>query len=162
MFDGIEPHWLWLALGLVLATAEMLVPGVYLIWLGIAAMLTAGLAFASPLGIELQIVTFAILSVLGAFAGRNWLRDHPIVGADPMMNRRGQRMVGEVVRVTEPIEDGSGRVRLGDSEWIARGPDAAVGAKMRITGCDGAILLVEPLAAPGESREAGTPVLPGG
>lgn len=159
MFDGIEPHWLWLALGLVLATAEMLVPGVYLIWLGIAALLTAGLAFAAPLGLDLQIVTFVVLSVLGAFAGRNWLRDHPIVGADPMMNRRGQRMVGEIVRVTQPIEDGSGRVRLGDSDWIARGPDAAIGAKMRITGCDGAILLVEPLDVPDAT---GTPALPEG
>jgi hypothetical protein len=157
MFEGIEPHWIWLAVGIALVTAEMVVPGVYLIWLGMAAILTAGLAFAAPVGIEIQVVTFAILSILGAFAGRNWLRDNPIVGADPLMNRRGHRLVGEVVRVTQAIEDGSGRVHQGDSEWIARGPDAPVGAKMRITGSDGAILLVEPLEAP---KDAGTPALP--
>ncbi len=157
MFEGIEPHWIWLAVGLALVTAEMVVPGVYLIWLGMAAMLTAGLAFAAPVGIEIQVVTFAILSILGAFAGRNWLRDNPIVGADPMMNRRGQRLVGEVVRVTHAIEDGSGRVHQGDSDWIAHGPDAEVGTKMRITGCDGAILLVEPLDRAGD---IGTPALP--
>ena len=61
--------------------------------------------------------------------------------------------------MTQAIEDGSGRVHQGDSEWIARGPDAEVGAKMRITGCDGAILLVEPLDAP---KDTGTPALPEG
>lgn len=158
MFEGVEPHWIWLAVGLVLVTAEIAVPGVFLIWLGIAAMLTAGLAFAVPVGVEIQVLSFVVLSLVSAFAGRNWLRDNPIIGADPMMNRRGRRLVGEVVRVTEAIEDGTGRVHQGDSEWIARGPDAEVGAKMRITGNDGAILLVEPL----HQAESGTPALPEG
>ena len=160
MLDGIEPHWIWLIIGLVLVTAEMVVPGVYLIWLGMAALITAGLAFALPVDIAVQVLTFGMLSIAGAYAARNWLRDNPIVGADPMMNRRAQRLVGEVVTVTHAIEDGSGRVHQGDSDWIARGPDAPVGARMRITGCEGSALLVEPLAP--STPENGTPALPDG
>ena len=42
------------------------------------------------------------------------------------------------------IDGGSGRVKLGDSEWIAKGPDAAPGTRMRVSGADGAVLMVEP------------------
>ncbi len=54
-------------------------------------------------------------------------------------------MVGQSAVVVQAIEHGSGRIRLGDSEWIARGPSVAAGERVRITGSEGAILLVEPL-----------------
>ena len=38
--DGIEAHWLWFAAGLILAGLEMVVPGVYLMWLAMAALAT--------------------------------------------------------------------------------------------------------------------------
>ena len=81
-------------------------------------------------------------------SARRFLRDSPIVSQDPLLNRRGARMVGETALVVQAIEHGSGRVHFGDSEWIARGPDAAVGQRVRITGSDGATLLVEPVALP--------------
>jgi membrane protein implicated in regulation of membrane protease activity len=71
------------------------------------------------------------------------------------MNRRGARMVGEAATVVQAIEGGSGRVKLGDSEWIAHGPDIAAGERVRIKGSDGAILLVEPFnLLPPETKQA--------
>jgi membrane protein implicated in regulation of membrane protease activity len=140
---GYEAHWLWLALGLLLAVAEMVIPGVFLIWLSGAAILTGILAFVLPIGLPLQIVIFAVASIGAVFTGRSYIRNNPVEEADPLMNRRGARMVGEIVRVSQPIVDGHGKVHLGDSEWLVRGPDAAEGARMRITGSDGAVLLVE-------------------
>lgn len=142
---GFDPHWSWLALGLLLAIGEMVIPGVFLIWLAGAAVLTGLLALVVPIGFTLQVVAFAALSVVLVFAGRNWLRSHPVEAADPNMNDRGARAIGETVVVTSVIEGGSGRVRLGDSEWLARGPDAEPGARMRVCGHEGAILLVEHL-----------------
>ena len=73
------------------------------------------------------------------------------------MNKRGARMVGETCVVVQAFEGGTGRVRLGDSEWLARGGDIAVGERMRITGNEGAILLVEPVAAqPGTTLDGPT------
>lgn len=140
---GYEPHWLWLALGLLLAVAEMVVPGVFLIWLAGAAILTGVLAFALPIGVPLQITIFAVAAIAAVFTGRSYIRRNPVEEADPLMNRRGQRMVGEIVRVSQAIVDGHGKVHLGDGEWLVRGPDAPLGARMRITGSDGAVLLVE-------------------
>ena len=140
-----DPHWAWLALGLVLAVGEMTIPGVFLIWMAGAAVITGLLTWVVPLSVPLQVVLFAVLSVAAVFTGRNWLRANPIVAADPMMNDRGGRAVGETVLVTTVIEGGEGRVKLGDSEWIARGPDAEPGTRMRVTAHNGSVLLVEHL-----------------
>jgi membrane protein implicated in regulation of membrane protease activity len=143
--NELQPNWIWLAIGLFLAAAEMAIPGVFLIWLAGAAIITGLLAWVLPLGVPLQIVIFAVLAIVSVFAGKRYLRDNPVEAADPKMNRRGARMVGEIARVTEAIEAGQGRVHHGDSEWIARGPDAEEGDRVRIVGSEGAVLLVEPL-----------------
>lgn len=144
--NNLDPHWAWLAIGLVLGAAEMAVPGVFLIWLAGAAIITGLLTWILPIGLPLQIVIFAVLAIVAVFAGRNYLRRNPVAAADPNMNRRGARLVGETVVVTQAIEGGTGRVHHGDSEWLARGPDAVPGTRMRITASDGAVLIVEPVA----------------
>jgi membrane protein implicated in regulation of membrane protease activity len=142
---GLEAHWVWLTLGLVLAGLEMLVPGVYLIWIAVAALITGVLTAVFDVSLPMQVIDFVFLSLIIAFSARRYLRDKPIESADPLMNRRGARLVGETATVVQAIEHGSGRVRLGDSEWIAHGPNVAVGERVRVSGSEGAILLVEPL-----------------
>jgi membrane protein implicated in regulation of membrane protease activity len=142
---GLEAHWIWLTLGVLLAGLEMLVPGVYLIWLGIAAIITGVLTGLLHLSLPAQVIDFVFLALIIAFSARRWLRESPIVSADPLLNRRGARMVGETAVVVQAIEHGSGRVHIGDSEWIAHGPDTAAGERVRIAGSQGATLLVEPL-----------------
>ncbi|MEO5586536.1 MAG: NfeD family protein [Novosphingobium sp.] len=143
--ETLDPHWAWLALGLFLAVAEIIVPGVFLIWLAGAAILTGVLVWIVPLGLAAQIVIFAVLAIVAVFSGRRYLSAHPVVSADPLMNDRGGRLIGEVVVVTNVIESGSGRVKYGDSEWLAKGPDAEPGTRMRVAGHDGTVLLVEHL-----------------
>ena len=143
--DALEPHWFWLALGLILAIGEMVIPGVFLIWLSGSAIVTGLVAWVMPIGLPWQIVLFVTLSLVSVFVGKRYLADNPIHPADPKMNDRGARAVGATVMVTQAIEAGSGRVKLGDSEWLARGPDAGAGTRMRVVAADGVILIVEHL-----------------
>lgn len=143
--EGIEPQWGWLALGFLLATLEMAVPGAFLIWLSGAAIITGLVAWTVPISMPLQIVLFAVLAIASVFTGKRYLRRNPIRGADPDMNNRGARILGDMVVVTHAIDGGTGRVSHGDSEWLARGPDAEPGTRMRISGIDGTVLLVEHL-----------------
>jgi hypothetical protein len=143
--ESLDAPYAWLALGLVLAVAEIVIPGVFLIWLAGAALIVGVLTWFLPIGIPLQIVIFAALAIVAVFTGRRYLAANPVVPADPLMNDRAGRLVGEIVVVTSAIEDGSsGKVRCGDSEWLAKGPPAAIGARMRVMGHQGAVLLVEP------------------
>ncbi len=141
--ETLDPHWFWLTLGLVLAIGEMTIPGVFLIWLSAAALVTGAVSWLVPIGIPLQIVLFAVLAVVFVFAGRNWLQRNPVKSADPQLNDRGGQAIGQVVLVTHAIDAAGGRVKLGDSEWMARGPDAEPGTRMRVSGHDGSVLLVE-------------------
>ncbi|WP_421993156.1 NfeD family protein [Qipengyuania sp.] len=153
--DGVDTYWIWLIVGLSLAVLEMVVPGVYLIWLAMAALAIAVLAFVSAPPLALQIIAWVSLSMIFAFSAKRWLRDRPIISSDPLLNNRAGRLVGETALVTQAIADGEGRVKVGDSEWIARGADADAGTRVRITGSRGAELLVEPvvLLAEGGSTE---------
>ena len=141
--DTISTHWFWLSLGLVLGVAEMVAPGFFLIWLGLAALIVGGLDYFLPITVAYQVAMFAILSVLTVFAGKKFLRENPIETEDAKLNDRGARLTGEIVTVVEAITNGNGRVKVGDSVWSARGVDAAIGSRVRVTGADGAVLLVE-------------------
>lgn len=142
---GFEAHWIWITLGLVLAALEMLVPGVYLIWLALAAIATGLLTLGIGLGLPAQIVVFVSLSLIAAFSAKRFLRDSPIVSSDPLLNQRGGRLVGETAIIVAAIDGGTGRLKHGDSEWIARGPDLPVGTRVRIIGSEGVQLVVEPM-----------------
>ena len=143
MLDGLEPHWAWLIAGLVLAVAEMVVPGVFLIWFAAAALIVGLLTAVLPIGAAVQVVLFVVLSLASVLASRRFLRRYPVQSADPLLNQRGAQLVGRQVVVTQAIEGGSGRVRCGDSEWLASGPDAQAGARMTVTGSQGSVLIVE-------------------
>ncbi len=142
----LEPHWFWLLAGALLGAAEIIIPGFFLIWFAIAALITGALTLLFDISVPLQIGLFAVLAVFSVYVGRKWFADNPIISSDPKLNDRGARLVGEIVAVVEPIEHGTGRVKVGDSVWSARGVDAATGTRVRVTGADGSVLLVEPLA----------------
>jgi membrane protein implicated in regulation of membrane protease activity len=114
-------------------------------WIALAALVVGGLSAAFDMSLPMQVIDFVFLALISAFSARRYLRDKPIESADPLMNRRGARLVGETATVVQAIEHGSGRVKLGDSEWIAHGPNVAAGERVRVSGSEGAILLVEPL-----------------
>jgi membrane protein implicated in regulation of membrane protease activity len=141
--DTISTHWFWLSLGLILGVAEMVAPGFFLMWLGLAALIVGILDYFLPITLAYQVAMFATLSVLTVFAGKKFLQKNPIESDDVNLNDRGARMTGEIVTVVEPIANGHGRVKVGDSVWNARGMDAAMGANVRVIGSDGAVLLVE-------------------
>lgn len=138
----LEPHWWWLILGLILGIAEILVPGVFLIWIGAAAVVTGVLALLLPLPVAAEFVIFAIAAIGSVWLGRRYLRDNPIQTTDPLLNDRAARLVGRQVTVVEPISGGEGKVKVGDSVWLATGPDAGIGDRVTITGAEGSRLKV--------------------
>lgn len=141
---SLEPHWAWLALGVLLAAAEIVAPGFFLIWLGFAAIVTGLIAWILPIGIPAQLGIFAVLSFVALYGARRWLMANPITTTDPYLNQRAGRLIGEVLMVTKAIENGRGRAKVGDGEWPVHGPDVAEGTKVRVVSADGGILVVEP------------------
>jgi membrane protein implicated in regulation of membrane protease activity len=150
-----HPGALWLAAAVLLGIGELAIPGVFLIFLAIAAAVTgvATLVLAD-LPIAAQLLSFAIWSGVTVAIGKRWYRDYPVETADPLLNDRVSRLIGQTVTVIEPIRDGEGRVRVGDGAWPAHGADADPGTHVRIIGVTAGTLLVEPIESP-ESRSEG-------
>ncbi len=156
----LEPHWWWLLGAALLALVEIVLPGVFSIWIAAAAALTAIVVLAFGLPFSFQLALFALFAIAAVYAGRRWYERNPVSSADPMLNDRTARLIGATVVVTSPIRGGEGRVRVGDSVWAARGPDAEAGAHVRVVGADGACLKVEPAAPdlpPGRADDMASP-----
>ncbi|MDB5695641.1 MAG: hypothetical protein JWN21_1184 [Sphingomonas bacterium] len=154
--DKVDPAFGWLILALIFGGAELLAPGVFLIFLAIAAVATAAICFAVPdVPLAAQLGAFGVWSAIAVLIGRRWYRDYPTATEDALLSDRGQRLLGQIVKVAEPFVDGQGRVTLGDSVWLARGADVTVGTPMRVVAVEGSVLIVEPLPLP-QAREGQT------
>jgi membrane protein implicated in regulation of membrane protease activity len=140
--------WNWLILGGLLLALEIMAPGVYLLWIGIAALLTGALSFqigdAAWWSWQVQLIVFVVLALVSTLAGRYFF------GADrggetdqPLLNRREQQLIGQVSTLEEPIRDGQGRVRLGDTLWLVRGPELPAGTRVRVVSAQDGHLKVE-------------------
>ena len=141
---GLDPPWLWLIGGVILLIAEVIAPGFFLVFIGAAAIATGLLALALPMPVALQLAVFAVLAVLAArFGGRRAYAAKYDFSPDPDLNNRGARLLGRTVVVVQAVDGSGGRVRVGDSEWSARGGPAEVGARVRIVDIDGNCLKVE-------------------
>ncbi|MGE5722796.1 MAG: NfeD family protein [Sphingomonadales bacterium] len=148
MIDGLEPHWAWLIAAAILGIAELIVPGVFLIWLATAAAMTGVATLLLPLPAPFQFALFGILSLASVYVGRRWYSSNPVPSSDPLLNDRAARLIGETVVVVGAIEHGRGRVAVGDTVWQARGPDADIGARVKVVGAEGTLLKVAPVAIP--------------
>jgi membrane protein implicated in regulation of membrane protease activity len=142
--NGIDSGWLWLIGGVVLLIAEVIAPGFFLVFIGAAAIAAGLFTVLFGLGLEAQLALFALYALLAVMIGRRAYARMPGASTSPFLNDPAKRLVGKVVTVTAPVDEHSGRVRLGDGEWSARGGPAAIGERVRITGVDGNCLKVEP------------------
>lgn len=137
-------EWTWWIIAVTLAALELMVPGVLLIWLAGAAAAVGLITLAIPMAWQWEVTLFALLSLVSAYAGYRWSNRPGEVSDNPTLNRRGQSYVGKVYVVAEAIQNGRGKVRVGDTLWQAAGPDAEAGASVRVTGVEGTVLTVEP------------------
>ncbi|WP_114228808.1 MULTISPECIES: NfeD family protein [Sphingomonas] len=143
MLDGIAPGWWWLIGGLLLLIAELIAPGVFLLFVGAAAMATGLFVLLFGLGLAPALILFALYTAVAVMVGRKVYANRAVDSPDPLLNDRGARLIGRVVTAATAIDHSHGRVRVGDSEWSARGGPAQAGEQVRITGVDGNCLRVE-------------------
>jgi membrane protein implicated in regulation of membrane protease activity len=138
----MTPWIAWLVAGIVLLIAEVLAPGVFLMWLGLAAIGTGLIDLAVGTGFALQVVAFAILAAISLAIGLRF-RHRPTA----RVNTQGSGLAGRSA-VALSFQGREGRVRVGDSDWAARLPAGeaipAAGARLRVDGVDGTVLIVRP------------------
>lgn len=142
LFAGLGP-WNWFILAVLLFALETVIPGVHLLWFGVAAVLVGLIALATGVAWQWQLIAFAIIAVAAVFLVRRYASSDNATSDQPDLNIRGAQYIGRIVTVEEPIRGGRGKVRVGDTLWQAEGEDAAAGARVKVKSTNGTVLVVE-------------------
>jgi membrane protein implicated in regulation of membrane protease activity len=146
---ALPVHYLWWILALLLIGGEVLAPGYFMLWIGLAAAAVgAVLLVTPPLSLLLQAVLFAVLAIAACVLYASVLRPRLArhTPASDNLNRRGERMIGQRYELVEPIVNGRGKARVGDGQWLVSGPDLPEGSVVEVVKVDGTTLQVRATA----------------
>ncbi len=146
IFSELGP-WNWMILGFALLALEIVIPGVFLLWIGVAAIVTGALSLALwEVGFwvwQTQVLVFLALSLLSAIVGKRIMTGTGGDTDEPLLNRRGEQMIGRTATLEEAISEGYGRIRIGDTLWRVKGSDVPAGNRVRVIAVEGGDLVVE-------------------
>lgn len=139
-------HYLWWIAALLLIGSEVLLPGYFMLWIGIAAAVMGAVMLVLPdLGPVAQAIVFGLLAFASCFAYWRFVRPRidRVPAGNERLNRRGEQLIGQRYTLCEAIVQGRGKARVGDGMWLVTGPDLPLGASVEVTGIDGTTLRVK-------------------
>ncbi|EHQ52495.1 MULTISPECIES: NfeD family protein [Ectothiorhodospira] len=144
--------WFWLIAGMILMGLEILIPGVFLLWIGLGALISAMFVALLPdLAFAWHLMGFSV-TMLGACGLGFWLqrRGRAAQGDAPVMNREMDALLNREYIAATDFVAGRGRVRVGDTTYAAQGPDdVKAGDRVLAFSRDGIQLRVRPLHSDG-------------
>ena len=135
--------WLWFVVAAVFLLLELMSPGVFMLWLGLAAILIGIISLATVMSWQAQLIAFAVLSIACIPIWRYFARKVERPVDRPFLNRRAEGYVGRVFTLEKPIVDGVGTIRIEDTVWRVSGPNLPAGSRVKVARADGADLAVE-------------------
>ena len=128
----------WLGLGVALLAFELMFPGIFMLWFGLGALITASLVYLFNIPNLLAIAIFLLAGVaLSYFFYQKQNKDPKF-----LVNDSSNKMVGKIIILDESIINGRGRVKIADSHWTVNGPDLLAGTKVKIVEIKGNTLII--------------------
>lgn len=137
--------WYWWVAAVFLLGVEMLSPGFFFLWMAVSALVTGLLLLIMPfLSVEMQLFIFAVLSMSSVLVWKHYMKRHPEKTDHPHLNERGSQYIGRTFTLIEAIENGQGKVKVGDSLWKVEGSsDCPKGSAVRVVDVHGTVFKVE-------------------
>ena len=136
--------WNWMILAAVLLILELVAPGIFLMWFGMAAAATGLIVFRYDIAWQWQLVWFCGLSLATVLLANRYLHRHPIESDQPLLGERAAQLVGQTFTLVDPIVNGRGSIHAGDTIWRVEGPELPAGTRITVVGTEGSVLKVEP------------------
>lgn len=139
-------YWHWFVLAAVLIGLELLAPGYVFLWIAVAAGITGILKLLVPIGWELQLILFGVISIITVIYAKKFIKKYAKETDQPTLNRRGEKHIGNTYQLEQAIENGSGKVKVGDTMWRVEGENMPVGTKVKVVDVNGASFVVEQIS----------------
>ena len=143
--EGLEiVFWYWWVLAVILLGVEILAPGFFFLWLALSGLAVGGVLLLIPsTSIEIQLVLFAVSSILSVLVWRRYGIQHQIETDHPLLNKRGAQYIGRTFSLIEPIENGRGKIKVDDSIWTVQGDDCPIESKVEVIAVNGILFTVK-------------------
>ena len=142
----MDPGLIWILVGILLLFGELFLPGVFLLWIGLATIATGLLVMLFDPTFGSTVLLFNLLLLAGVGLG---IKYRPKTRGHPAVNMANSGLVGRSGHVIS-VDSVGLRVRVGDSDWAARLPrdieSTMEGTAVRIEAVDGTVLVVRPLS----------------
>lgn len=141
--------WTWVAVGLLILGVEIMMPSTFLLWPGLSALVVGliTLILGTDSAIwpwQAQVLVFLILSVVIAIVGKRIMKNKDYNKSEnPNLNERGAQLIGQTAILADPIANGMGRVKIGDTTWRVKGDDTKAGTKVTVVDYDAGTLIVK-------------------
>ncbi len=132
----------WLSLGVALLSLELMFPGVFMLWFGLAALVMALVVWPTGISGAIPLVMFLILSVAFSYLGKKWQSKRN--NQPQNVNNLKSKFIGREFLLDQPITGGQGRTTIDGTSWVLIGSDAPKGTKLKIVRLNGNSLVVEP------------------
>jgi membrane protein implicated in regulation of membrane protease activity len=131
--------YFWLVFGVVLVVAEVLLPGLVSVFVGLGALTVAGLLHFNYIdSVVSQLLTWFVSSTVYIFSLRLLVMRYYPTDTEKQNIDEDQAMIGQVAEVVEDIlKEENGRIRLGEGTWKADSEDGQVikaGGKVEVIG----------------------------
>jgi inner membrane protein len=139
----LNTAWGWGILGVLLMVLELLAPASFMLWIGLAALITAFLVGVFGLSWQAAFLVFGVLCVASVLLGKRLMGQKAHVEAGATFNDRGALLVGQTFALSHPIVGGVGQLKIADSVWRITGVDAPIGTQIRVDSLDGTTLVVK-------------------
>jgi len=138
-------HWAWFGAAVVLVILDVVFgANFFLLWIGLLAAGLGGIVALFPaLSLEIQMMIFAVGSLLSIGAWRSYLKHHATKTDRPTLNRRAEQYIGRTFSLSEAIVNGRGKIEVDDSSWRVEGAELPLGTRVIVVGVDGVILKVQ-------------------
>jgi len=135
--------WSWMIAAAVLFVLELMAPGIFFMWFGVAALVTGLIVFRYDISWQWQLLWFCGLSLASVLLANRYLRQHPLASERPLLNERATQLIGKSFDLVDPIVNGRGSIHSGDTIWRVEGPELPQGTRITVVGVDGSVLKVE-------------------
>jgi membrane protein implicated in regulation of membrane protease activity len=144
MMTNLVAHYGWWLLALILIAAEIMLPGFFMLWIGIAAAVMGLVLLVLPeLSFLTQVMIFVVLALVSCYCYWRFVRSIADGPSDqPLLNRRGEQLIGRRFLLDTAIVNGQGKARVNDSLWVVEGPELPAGTAIEVVAVDGTTLKV--------------------
>jgi membrane protein implicated in regulation of membrane protease activity len=136
-------EWNWLIAAAILMTLELLAPGFFLLFFGIAAGIVGIIALTIDMSWQYQLVLFGAVALVCVMLARKFFVVDGVASDKPLLNKRVAQHIGKSYILAEDIKNGRGKVLAGDTVWQVQGPELTKGERVKVTGVNGVVLVVE-------------------